>query len=162
MRSRAKREKEDALFGVSVSRLPRGKHCVLKHPPQALLSFQNFASRHKRHVPQHKKQNQRTETSPSSSRVEENDVKGFGDDAASTPLNFSMSRFPVENIKTLTCALVAEQSRTSPARSGSSAALERVCMAEGFKTGSKAKKKQGKRRRKRKAPVVSQEKTTTK
>jgi len=39
--------------------------------------------------------------------------------------------------KTLTCALVAEQSRTSPAISGSTAALDR--MAEDLKKGSKGR-----------------------
>ena len=41
--------------------------------------------------------------------------------------------------KTLTCALVAKQSRTSPASSGSTAALDR--MADGLKKGSKGRER---------------------
>ena len=41
--------------------------------------------------------------------------------------------------KTLTCALVAEQSRTSPASSGSTAALD--CMADGSKKSSKGRER---------------------
>ena len=46
-----------------------------------------------------------------------------------------------EKTKSLTCALVAEQSRTSPASSGIAATLDRVCMAERPKKGSKGRKR---------------------
>ena len=55
--------------------------------------------------------------------------------------------FQIET-KNVTCALVAEQSRTRPASSGSTAALECVCMAEGLKKKpSKAEEKAGKRKK---------------
>ena len=50
-------------------------------------------------------------------------------------LNFPLPRLQPGRNKTLTCALVAEQSRTSPASSGSTAALDR--MAEGLQKSSK-------------------------
>ena len=50
-------------------------------------------------------------------------------------MNFPLPRFQTGKNKTLTCALVAEQSRTSPASSGRTAAPDR--MAEGLKKGSK-------------------------
>ena len=45
--------------------------------------------------------------------------------------------------KTLTCALVTELRRTSPARSGSTATLDLVCMAEGLKKGLEGEGKAG-------------------
>lgn len=56
-------------------------------------------------------------------------------DATSTRLNSSLSGFRKKN-KALTCALVAEQSRTSPESRGSTAALDRVPIGwEGRKRG---------------------------
>jgi len=56
-------------------------------------------------------------------------------DATSTRLISSLSRFRKKN-KALTCALVAEQSRTSPESRGSTAALDRVPIGwEGRKRG---------------------------
>ena len=125
---------------VSVSRSNRAEsNRALKHPPQALFSFQNFVGRYELYAIQHSKQEQRAETPPSSSSTGGNYVHMALATRASTQ---SMLKFLLEKNK-LTCALVAEPSRTRPARSGSTAALERVCMAEDLKKGSKAKEKRG-------------------
>ena len=55
------------------------------------------------------------------------------------PNDFLVAEIPNGKNKTLTCALVAEQSRTSPASSGSSAALD--CMADGSEKSSKGRER---------------------
>ena len=132
---------------------PRPNHRALKHPPQALLSFQNFVSRHEMYASQHSNQEQGAKTPPSPSGAEVNDVEALATMSASTQSNFSMFEISYGKNK-LTCALVAEQSRKSPARSGSTAAMERV-MAEGSKKGSKDQERRGERRSKKRKSLQS-------
>jgi len=82
----------------------------------------------------------RTLNPPSSSRDEKETTMFL---ATRHQLQHFLRRRDFRRNKTLTCALVAEQSRTSPASSGSIAALDR--MAEASKKGSK-----GRERRKKK------------
>ena len=102
---------------------------ALSAPATGLLSFQNSVGRPKPYASRHSMQEQRAKTPPSSSRAGDETSHAF--DAASARTIFPLPSFQVEKNKTLTCALVAEQSRTSPARSGSTATLDCVRMAEG-------------------------------
>ena len=129
-----KRTKEDALLGVSIFCQWRS----LSATATGLLSFQNSVGRPKPTFlvdplwffsSRHSKQEQRAKTPPSSSRAGDETSHAF--DAAAARKIFLLLSFQVEKNKTLTCALVAEQSRTSPARSGSTVALDRVRMPEG-------------------------------
>ena len=67
-------------------------------------------------------------------------------------MNFPLPRFQTGKNKTLTCALVAEQSRTSPASSGSTAALDR--MAEGLKKSSKRRERRNDKENKESGAAV--------
>jgi len=102
---------------------------ALSAPATALLSFQNSVGRPKPYASRNSKQEQGAKTPPSSSRAGDETSHAF--DAAAARKIFLLLSFQVEKNKTLTCALVAEQSRTSPARSGSTVALDRVRMPEG-------------------------------
>jgi hypothetical protein len=75
-----------------------------------------------------------------------NDASWFGR-CIDFNLNFPLPRFQPGRNKTLTCALVAEQSRTSPASSGSIAALDR--MAEGLKKSSKRRERRNEKETKK-------------
>jgi hypothetical protein len=127
-----KRTKEDALLGASIFGTSCRKHRALSTPPQACcpLKTSSVAKNSMCLSTTSKIRQREPRPLPSEPRKRR---RGFGRHDIERFLR--RRDFKRKKNKTLTCAVVAGQSRTSPTSSGSTAALD--CMTEGLKKGSK-------------------------
>ena len=138
MRSRRKGVFGRRLLGVSINWPSRGKHRALSTPPQAFFAFfplkpSSVAKEGTLRITSGKSRDRKPRPRSPEPRKRR---RGFGRRDVGSFVFFSSSRIQTEKTETLTCALVAEQSRTtSPASSESAVALDRMAIPGKAKRG---------------------------